>query len=180
MNWPNLISLCRLLCVPLVVWLFLTDRMIATFIVFLLASISDFLDGLLARILKNQTQIGAYLDPLADKCLLVAVVLLLAMKSQLQLWFVIIVVFRDLLIVVGAILNSILSLNISISPLWISKINTFLQMILVTCILSYNAFGLPSLLLCDYLMYICTFTTIASGACYIVLWIKSIGIRGGS
>lgn len=178
MNWPNLISLCRLLSVPIMVWLVLTDTMMAAFFVFLGASISDFLDGLLARLLKKHTQIGAYLDPLADKCLLVALTLVLALKGFLPLWFVILVVFRDLLIITGALLNALLHLNIAIAPLWISKVNTFIQMTLITCILSYAAFRFPAFWVWQTLIILCGITTVLSGAAYVQLWVRRINQSG--
>jgi cardiolipin synthase len=174
MNWPNLISICRLLCVPLVVWLVLTHNMIGAFFVFLGASISDFFDGFLARRLKKHTQIGAYLDPLADKCLLVALTLVLAAHNFLPLWFVILVVFRDLLIVVGALLNALLNLDMAIQPLWISKINTCIQMILVTCILFSSAFGVPHIWIWQWLIILCGATTVLSGGAYVHLWIRRV------
>src|SRR5690348_1979347 len=122
-SWPNLISLGRLLAAPLLVWLILTNHMFLAFIGCLLAALSDAADGFVARILKSQSRIGAYLDPLADKVLLTGLYCTLCYKGLIMLWLLILIVFRDFLIVGGTLLLMMLKKTFAISPLMISKIN---------------------------------------------------------
>lgn len=178
MNWPNLITLCRLFSVPVMIWLVLTHEMVAAFFVFIGAGVSDFLDGLLARLLKKHTQIGAYLDPLADKCLLVALTIVLTIQGFLPLWLGIVIVFRDVLIVAGALLNFILNLDIAIQPLGISKLNTFVQMFTIAFILSNAAFSVPNLWILNLMFIFAGLTTILSGAAYVQLWVKRVNQSG--
>ena len=92
MNVPNLISLLRLAAVPLVVWQIATERPAGAFWVFVAAGVSDAIDGYLARILNQRTRLGAYLDPLADKMLLVCVFVTLGQVGKIESWLVILVV----------------------------------------------------------------------------------------
>lgn len=174
MNWPNLISLCRLFSVPLMIWLVLTDKMTAAFLVFLGAGFSDFLDGLLARLLKNHTLIGAYLDPLADKALLMGLTVVLCIKGLLPLWLVILIVFRDVLIISGALLNFVLDLKMNINPIFLSKINTFIQIIMVATVLALAALNIPQNLFLKGIFILGGLTTVLSGAAYVRLWITQV------
>ena len=98
MNIPNLITLCRLAAVPLVIWLILDDDMMIAFWIFFAAALSDAADGIIAKHFDMETVFGAFLDPIADKALLVGVYLTLGNEGLLPTWLVILVVFRDILI----------------------------------------------------------------------------------
>ncbi|MDP6926510.1 MAG: CDP-alcohol phosphatidyltransferase family protein, partial [Rhodospirillales bacterium] len=104
MNLPNSITLARLFCVPVVVWLILVDRMGAAFWVSFAAAISDAIDGIIAKRFRMETVLGGFLDPIADKALLVCVYIALGYEGYLPEWVVILVVFRDALIIGGALL----------------------------------------------------------------------------
>ena len=104
MNLPNALSLGRLLAVPIVVWLLLQEAYVGAFLVFVLAGVSDAVDGYLAKQFGMDTEIGRFLDPIADKTLLVSVYITLGHQEILPVWLVILVVSRDLLIVGGALL----------------------------------------------------------------------------
>ena len=106
MNLPNLITLARLLAVPLVVFLILQGLMTAAFWMFFAAGISDAVDGYLAKRMDAVTELGTYLDPIADKTLLVAVYVTLGIAGHVPTWLVILVVSRDLLIIGGANVRS--------------------------------------------------------------------------
>ncbi|MGH6946651.1 MAG: CDP-alcohol phosphatidyltransferase family protein, partial [Kiloniellales bacterium] len=95
---PNLITLARLLVVPVAVYVILTEAFVAAFWIFVLAGISDAIDGAIAKRFRVTSELGAYLDPLADKALLVSVYVTLSQVDQLPVWLVILVVFRDVLI----------------------------------------------------------------------------------
>ena len=140
---PNLITLARLVMVPLTVWLVVQHRLDLAFLVFLAAGISDALDGWLARALGARSVVGAMLDPLADKALLVSVYVTLAVIGVLPDWLAILVVFRDVMILGGLALLWMLGLRPTIRPLAISKLNTFAQLALAGLVLFTEGFGVP-------------------------------------
>jgi len=156
------------------IWLILTHKMQAAFFVFLAASFSDFLDGLVARLLKKHTLIGSYLDPLADKALLMGLTVALAIKNLLPLWLVIIIVFRDVLIISGAILNFMLDLKMTMQPLFISKLNTVCQMILVAMVLAMAALHVSDHIISQSIMIITGITTMWSGVAYVRVWLQKV------
>ncbi len=105
MNIPNLISLGRIILVPVVFWLLITGQTQAAFFAFIVAGISDAVDGYLAKTFGWKTELGAYLDPLADKLLIVSIFLALGVAGKLPLWLVNAVVSRDILIVIAVVLS---------------------------------------------------------------------------
>jgi cardiolipin synthase (CMP-forming) len=167
---PNFISLARLLAVPVAVWLILGDRFALAFWLFIFAGVSDALDGFLARRLGNRSVLGAYLDPLADKALLTSVYVSLGYVAHMPNWLVILVVFRDVLIIGGAILYQTLTQRLKMQPLFISKVNTLAQITLAALILAQLGLGFDSHGADSILTYIVAATTLASGGAYIALW----------
>ena len=168
---PNLLSLARLLSVPLIVLLILEQRWISAFVVFVLAGLSDALDGFVARHWDLRTRLGVYLDPLADKTLLVAIYISLAAQAMLPLWLVVLVVSRDLLIVGGALLLYMLGFRAELAPSRVSKLNTVMQIVFAGVVLGGLALGLnlPTIGL-QLLNAAVAATTIASGAGYLLAW----------
>src|ERR1700756_5727919 len=136
LNLPNLISLTRLLLVPLAIWLILAGRYGIAFWILVVAGISDALDGFIAKRFDSRTRLGALLDPVADKAMLVSVYVTLGIAHQLWAWLVILVVFRDLMIVGGFLLIQAVATPKQFDPLFISKINTGTQIILVGFVLA--------------------------------------------
>jgi len=170
---PNLISLARLLCVPLAVWLIMTNQMRAAFYVFVAAGISDAIDGFIAKRFNARTALGRYIDPLADKALLVSVYVTLGSKGELADWLVILVVFRDLLIVGGALLiHTLTDQRMRLEPLFISKLNTLMQIVLIVVVLAMNGFGIDDHGLKPILVGVTAITTVLSGGAYIVRWVR--------
>jgi len=169
LNIPNFITLTRLLSVPLIVSLILSQQLTAAFYLFALAGLSDALDGFLARIFKARTLLGAYLDPIADKALLVGVYAALGRVGLIDLWVVVLVIFRDALIVGGILLLSLLKGEVNMKPLLISKINTVIQLSFALFVLGQGnaVFGVPNASL--YIGYIVAMTTVLSGATYVKL-----------
>jgi cardiolipin synthase len=173
-NAPNFISLMRLLSVPLIVWLALSEFWLAAFWVFVAAGLSDALDGAIAKRTGQITVTGRYLDPIADKTLLVAIYITLGQAGYLPVWLVLLVVSRDLLIVGGALLGHTLSLGVKIQPVIVSKINTGGQIVLAA--LAMGQLVSPSLQsltggwVTQGLIYFVGLTTAASGITYVVLW----------
>ena len=174
MNLPNLISLARLISVPLIIWMVLRELYLLAFVSFLLAGLSDALDGILARLLKAHTTLGAYLDPLADKALLVCMFATLGYQSLIPAWIVIAVIFRDVLIIGGAFLLFMIGKSFNIKPIIISKINTFVQVVTVGYVLAQQGFELSIPLISTLIFYTVGSSTIISGAAYMVIWIKHI------
>ena len=142
MNISNALTLMRIIMVPLIVWLIITQEMAAAFVLFLLAGLSDAADGYLAKRFGWQTELGAYLDPIADKALLVSVYLTLGFTNHLPVWLVIAVVSRDILIIGAFILSWILSRPVTVSPLLVSKANTLAQLVLASLVLAELGLGL--------------------------------------
>jgi len=166
-NLPNAISLGRLLAVPITVWLMLDGRWAWALGLFVLAGVSDAIDGWLARKLNARTTLGHYLDPMADKALLVAVFVVLAIKAAVPVWLVLLVVTRDLLIVGGGLLLYIVGQPMTMDPLPISKLNTVAQILLAAAVLLDLAYGvLPDLALTGLTTAVVV-TTLLSGAGYV-------------
>ncbi len=124
MSVANLITLARLFSVPLAIWLVLSITMTAAFWLFVAAGLSDAVDGYIAKRFNQRSQLGALLDPIADKTLLVSLCVTLGIAGRLPNWLVILVVFRDLMIIGGYLLAMAVSQPIRTRPLAISKLNT--------------------------------------------------------
>ena len=175
MSIPNLISLARLMAVPVMIYLILNGFYFGAFWLFVAAGVSDAVDGYIAKRLEQATILGSYLDPLADKALLVGVYISLGQENLLPSWLVILVVFRDLVIIGGVVLLHISTNSVKMKPLLVSKINTAAQIILVSIVLANLAF--PQLSWSEFvliLVYTVTATTLASGGAYIVRWARNI------
>ena len=170
MNLPNSITLIRLFSVPAVVWLIIANEMEVAFWVSLGASVSDAIDGIIAKRLRMVTVLGGFLDPIADKAFLVCVFVALGHEGYLPVWLVILVVFRDLLIIGGAVLFQTLTQSLKMTPLMISKINTAVQLCLVVAVLAAEAFNLGFESARYALVYLVAATTMYSGVAYVVRW----------
>lgn len=178
MSIPNLISIGRLLAVPVAVWLILTGRFGWAFWIFVIAGISDAVDGFLAKRLKAQTELGKVLDPLADKALLVSVYVSLGQAGHIPVWLVILVVFRDVLIVGGIILSHTVGRPVKMRPLVISKINTAAQIILAAAVLGMEGLDMQIAPIVTPMAFAVAATTLASGGAYLVTWTRTIANSG--
>lgn len=171
---PNLITLGRIICVPIVVFLLLDANYPAAFWVFVLAGLSDAVDGAIAKRFGLASELGSYLDPLADKALLMATYISLGVLGMISPWLVILIVFRDLLILAGAFLYYLLAGTLTMAPLMISKANTVMQIAFAVLVLAGAAFAdnlsadLSHLL--PFCEYIVAALTVASGAVYVWIW----------
>ena len=174
MNLPNLITLGRLLTVPITVYLLMQSAYLAAFILFLLAGASDTLDGYLAKRNNQTTELGAILDPLADKALLVGVYVTLGLQGNLPNWLVLLVVFRDVLIIGGVIILFLVRLEVKMRPLIISKINTATQIGLAAIVLAELGLSLNIMGLVEAMVYLAGLTTVISGASYMVSWSRQM------
>ena len=176
MNVPNIISIGRLLSVPVNVWLILLGEWRFAFLLFSLAGLSDAVDGMIAKHFNARTRLGLYLDPIADKVLLVSIFVVLGIQELLPLWLVVLVVSRDFLIVGGLLLLHMLDLTAEPRPRWSSKLNTVMQILTATLVLAGMAFELEL----HRAVYLATFmltgvTTAVSGADYLLEWGRRIG-----
>lgn len=174
MNLPNVITLGRLISVPLMIWLILSGEYWAAFWTFVFAGVSDAVDGFIAKRFDMRTEIGALLDPVADKALLVSVYVTLGLAGRLPTWLVILVVFRDLMIVGGFVLVQLLVQKIPWQPLIISKINTVLQIVLAAFTLARLGFDAEDHGLVTGLVLAVAATTVFSGGAYLVRWARAI------
>lgn len=175
MNLPNFITLLRLQLVPVTIWLILKGNFLWAFTAFAVAGISDALDGFLARRLNQRTRIGEMLDPLADKALLVSIYVTLGITGELPDWLVILVVFRDVMIVGGFLFIEYLGYHVDRRPLVLSKINTALQIILAGFTLArlgllFEDFGVG-----EFLVRLVALTTLASGTAYMLRPARILG-----
>jgi cardiolipin synthase len=172
LNVPNLITLTRLMSVPVMIWLIVGERFGMAFCVFAGAGVSDALDGFIAKRFDSRTKLGALLDPAADKALLSSVYVALGIAELLPNWLVILVVFRDVTIIGGFILLQTLATPRKFDPLYISKINTLMQIALVGYVLGRLGVGLPDGLLTNILVWLTAMTTVLSGMSYLVRWAR--------
>jgi cardiolipin synthase len=167
---PNVITLFRLILVPLAVWLILDARFWLAFWVFLAAGVSDAIDGWIARRFDLRSELGALLDPLADKALLMSVYVTLGAIRALPLWLVILVVARDVMIMGGFLLLGVLGHAPTVRPLAVSKLNTALQIVLAAATLVRLGGGWDLGPALDALVAAAGLTTFVSGAAYLVQW----------
>lgn len=169
-NIPNVISLARVMLVPIVFWLVVSGELQFAFIIFVVAGVSDAVDGYLAKRFGWQTELGAYLDPIADKLLIVTIFVALGVKGALPSWLVIAVVSRDVLIVIGIVLTWLLGRPARIQPLAVSKANTLAQIVLAATVLADDGFALGLDLPRTVLVWVTGALTVASLAAYIRAW----------
>lgn len=142
MNLPNIITLGRLLIVPVVVWAITADEPMLALGLFMLAGVSDAIDGFIARRFNLRTELGAYLDPLADKALLVSIYITLAVAGMIPRWVAIAVVSRDVMIVGAIMLSMLMTRPVTIQPLVVSKVNTAVQIAFAALVLARESFDL--------------------------------------
>jgi len=169
-NLPNLISMARLLSVPLTIWLILEGRFLFAFWMFIAAGVSDAVDGFLARRYNARSVLGGYLDPLADKALLVSVYVTLGQVGEIDSLLVILVVSRDVMIIGGSLLLLVLTDSFEIDPLALSKINTVVQIVFAALVLGKLGLAVDDRRAVEMLAYVVAATTLASGAAYLVTW----------
>jgi cardiolipin synthase len=144
LTFPNLITLGRILLVPVVVWAITAGEMRVAFLLFLLAGISDAVDGYLAKHFDMTSELGRYLDPLADKVLIVSIYVALGIAEAIPRWLVILVVSRDIMIIGAVMLSWLVGQPVQVKPLLISKINTVAQILFAGLVLLVLGFQLEA------------------------------------
>jgi cardiolipin synthase len=174
-NLPNLITLARILVVPVVVWAIASGEMLFAFILFLAAGVSDAVDGLIAKRFGMTSELGAYLDPLADKTLIVSIYVALGITEAVPRWLVILVVSRDIMIVGAVMLSWLVGKPVVVKPLLISKLNTVAQIVFAGLVLA--ALGMrfnPGWTLTAMMMLVAALTLLSVGA-YVREWVRHMG-----
>jgi len=169
---PNLITLGRILLVPIVVWAIGTGAMDVAFGLFLAAGLSDAVDGFLAKRFHMTTVLGAYLDPLADKALIVSIYMTLGINGEIPRWLVILVVSRDILIVGGIMLSWLVGSPLKIRPLLVSKLNTVAQIMFACVVLGSLGFHIKADIVKTALMGLVAALTLLSIAAYLAEWVR--------
>lgn len=173
LNLPNSISLGRLLLVPVAAWLIIDEHCGVAFWILVAAGASDALDGFVAKRFDRRTRLGAVLDPAADKAMLVSVYIALAATHQIATWLVVLVVFRDVMIVSGFLLAQLNGAGAKhIDPLYISKINTGVQITFAGFVLARAGLGVDPGWSDFFLSLVVAATTISSGLSYLVRWAR--------
>lgn len=175
-NLPNAITMGRLFLVPIVVACITDGRWLAAFVAFVLAGLSDALDGWLAKTFSLRTELGAYLDPVADKTLLVAIYVALGIAGTIPPWLAILVVSRDIMIIGAILISWVLGKPTRVAPLFVSKVNTTVQIAFAALVLAVKAFGwvLPVVAF-DIGVAAVAALTLASAGAYLGPWIQHMG-----
>jgi len=164
--------------VPVVIWAITSGEMRIAFALFLAAGVSDAIDGFLAKRFQMKSELGAYLDPLADKALIVSIYVALGIAAALPIFLVILVVSRDIMIIGAFILAWLVGRPMPVRPLFVSKANTVAQILLATLVLAEQAFGFNADLLAKLLMAAVAVLTLLSIAFYLAEWVRHMNSLG--
>jgi len=168
MNLPNILTLMRVLLTPVFVILIINKYFGWALFTFAIAGITDGLDGLIARLTHQRTELGAYLDPIADKLLTFAAFISLAIIEMIPSWLVVIVITRDIIILVGFLVMFLTNHHPKINPSLLSKITTTFQ--IITILLALLAgFSATFLRLSTVAYYATGIITVLSGTQYVYI-----------
>lgn len=167
---PNLLTLARIAVCPILVLLLHNGNYEMALVLFLAAGITDGLDGFIAKRFDCVSKFGAVLDPVADKLLIASTYIMLAILGDIPFWLLIVVMFRDLVIVVGYFIFVLMGIDIPMRPTYSSKINTFVQISLMVAVLLHKAAIIQAPLIVEFLIFGVLITTVVSGIQYVWLW----------
>ena len=178
---PNILSLIRILFVPFILWLIISNLFFFSAIIITIVGITDFFDGYIARKYKNETKVGFYLDAVADKILIVTICLILGIKLLIPLYLIIIILFRELMIAGSYMFGFALNLSHNLRPIFISKLNTFLQILLIIVVCLSSVEYISELYIINIiknsLLAMVVITTIASSFRYIIVWSQAVNVE---
>ena len=166
---PNVISILRIVLVAPIAYFLWYQHYLIALLLFLIGGLSDGLDGFLARRYKWETELGVILDPMGDKLMMLSAYLLLGWHHLLPWWLVSLVILRDLMIVIGTLLYRQFIGDAKLKPLFISKLNTVFQILLVLSIMFSQVIEV-NLLIIDSLLWLVVVTTLMSGYAYMNKW----------
>lgn len=174
-NIPNSLTILRIILVPAIVILLMQGSFKIAIVVFLISGLTDILDGYLARVLHQQTVLGSYLDPIADKALMISCYVTLAVKKILPGWLSVVVISRDCIILIGVAVLSLMSVSYKIQPALIGKLTTAVQILTVFVFLVSRAVpGSVAASTMEGLIWITAFFTVVSGFHYIMIGVQQI------
>lgn len=166
MGLPNLLTAFRILLIPLFIGLLIYQKYLTAAVIFCLAGVTDILDGQIARLTDSKTRLGAFLDPMADKLLAVSSFVALSLRGPIPVWFVVIVISRDVIISLGSLIIFLNEGKLEIAPSSLGKATTFCQFltILLTIVTMITGHGL---ILWRALLPVTALLTILSGLQYL-------------
>lgn len=178
MTIPNIITMIRILLTPVFVIYLINGQLLTGLAVLVICGISDGLDGFIARVFKQKSVLGSYLDPLADKIILISAFITLGIIGFLPAWLTVVVISRDVMIMIGVILLYLTGVDINIKPVVSSKITTCLQFVTVIAVLARD-YLVSVQEYYVYLYYITALFTIISFLQYLYQWLKMMGDKTG-
>lgn len=177
MNIPNTLTILRILSIPVFVICLLYDRLMIALLIFVGAGITDGLDGWIARVYRQRTTIGAYLDPIADKLLLTTAFIVLAILGNIPSWLTVIVIARDVIIALGILILFLTSHRVEVKPVMIGKMSTFFQIVTIAwALVAHYSLFFKSLL--PSLIWVTAALTCMSGLQYIYIGTKYLNEKG--
>ncbi|MFP4236967.1 MAG: CDP-alcohol phosphatidyltransferase family protein [Desulfonatronovibrio sp.] len=182
-NWtvPNLLTIARIFITPAFVVAFFGQEYLLSLVLFVVAGITDALDGFLARVLRQRSRLGAIIDPLADKFLLLATFVCLGIQNWIPFWLIVVVMTREIIIIGGLFVLHVFGVNMKdrINPTMDSKLNTFFQIMLLLTALTGHTFEVPGFIVSvSVLAYVAGVLTVFSGIRYVILGFGFMQIHG--
>jgi cardiolipin synthase len=174
MTVPNLITTIRIILAPIFIIYLINGQFFSGLVIFIVCAVSDGIDGLVARLFNQKSRLGSYLDPLADKIVLVSAFITLAAVKILPSWLTVMVISRDILILLGVFVLFLYDQKLNIHPVLSSKITTCCQFITVSVVLAKDYLPFLSFSY-TYLYYLTAFFTILSFLQYMYFWFKLLG-----
>lgn len=177
LNIPNSLTVLRILLVPVFVGFLVYEQYRTALMTLLIAALTDGLDGTIARMANQRTLVGAYLDPLADKLLLMSAFLSLAALHLIPVWAVILVVSRDAILLAGTLVAHVTDSPVDVSPTMLGKATTFTQILYVVMVLLHAAKYVEGVMLAPVLIVMASLTTL-SGMHYLYRGIVQLNGSG--
>jgi len=179
LNIPNSLTILRILLIPVIIGLLIYDEFEYALLTLIIAALTDALDGTIARLANQRTQFGAYLDPLADKLLLMSTFITFSFLDLVPVWCVLVVVSRDAILLAGTLLAQMTNMTFDASPTLLGKATTLFQLLYIILVLTLAARDMDSTLLLPLLLTMSTLT-VASGLHYIYRGVTSMNSPTGS
>ena len=178
LNIPNTLTILRILLIPVIVGFLVYDYFDFALVTLLIAALTDMLDGSIARMANQKTEFGAYLDPLADKLLLMTTFITFSLLDMVPVWSVIVVVSRDAILLTGTLLARLTDTEINAAPSLLGKTTTVFQLAYIILVLAFFSYQFDPVSLTP-LLYMMSILTVASGLHYILRSVNTISSPGG-
>jgi cardiolipin synthase len=176
LNIPNILTLARIIVTPVIVYAILSGEAVMALVLMIAAGVTDMLDGAIARYFDQRTVVGAYLDPLADKLMLISTFVTLFIIGEVPLFLFLAVVFRDAIIVLGAMAYEMVTHQLKMEPSMVSKVTTFMQIIYVVTMLLHMASPLSELWI-QITVWGTFIVTCISGIHYMLVWTRKAAFQ---